>query len=299
MPNKIGNNQQKILFVINPISGDIDKNHLKDRIQFFAAKQNFSYRIFYTTGENDPALIKEIISEFKPTKVISVGGDGTCNLVGKILLNSTIQMGIIPLGSANGLAKELMIPQTLDEALQIVVDGTPKTIDVLKVNEDYISLHLSDIGVNAKVVARFEKDNVRGFWGYAKHFIKELQVAKPLKFKLIMENQCLYKKAYMVVLANASNYGTGASINPEGKLDDGQFEVVLIRPYSFWQTIKMVIPFFTRKLHLLDYVSIYNCKKVKIINHKKQIVQVDGEVIGRLEEVNVEIIPQSLQVLAP
>nr|MBD3621268.1 diacylglycerol kinase family lipid kinase [Sunxiuqinia sp.] len=297
MPNNQLSKPQKILFVINPISGDIDKNYLQEKIEVLAAKKQFAFEIQFTKGKNDQRLITEAIRKFAPGKVVAVGGDGTCNLVAKILMNRNILMGIIPLGSANGLAKELQIPQNLDEALKTIIADKSKAIDLVIINQKHVSLHLADIGINAQVVKRFERDHIRGFAGYAKHFIQELFAARPLKFKVTLDGRKIIKKAYMVVIANATKYGTGAIINPKGSISDGKFEIILIRPYSVCHLFQMVIPFFTRKIHELDYIKSYSGQKATIHNYGKKELQIDGEVIGRLKEINVEINPHALEIL--
>ncbi|WP_339738493.1 diacylglycerol kinase family protein [uncultured Sunxiuqinia sp.] len=297
MPNNQLSKPQKILFVINPISGDIDKNYLQEKIEVLAAKKQFAFEIQFTKGKNDQRLITEAIRKFAPGKVVAVGGDGTCNLVAKILMNRNILMGIIPLGSANGLAKELQIPQNLDEAMKTIIADKSKAIDLVIINQKHVSLHLADIGINAQVVKRFERDHIRGFAGYAKHFIQELFAARPLKFKVTLDGRKIIKKAYMVVIANATKYGTGAIINPKGSISDGKFEIILIRPYSVWHLFQMVIPFFTRKIHELDYIKSYSGQKATIHNYGKKELQIDGEVIGRLKEINVEINPHALEIL--
>lgn len=299
MPNNQLNKPQKILFVVNPISGDIDKKYLEEKIKTLSKIQQFTFEIHYTKGKNDHQLITEAIRKFTPDKVVAVGGDGTCNLLAKILMNRGIPMGIIPLGSANGLAKELEIPQNLDEALKTIVADTTKAIDLLIINQKHVSLHLADIGINAQVVKRFERDRIRGFAGYAKHFIQELFAAKPLKFKVTIDGRKILKNAHMVVIANATKYGTGATINPKGSISDGQFEIIFIRPYSVWHLFQMVIPFFTRKIHELDYVKSFSGRTATIHNYGRKELQIDGELIGRLKEINVEINPHALEILVP
>ena len=299
MPNSKETKDIAILFVINPISGDTEKDDLISELQQFSKTELFSYEIFYTTGKDDAQKIAAKLEESTYNKVVAVGGDGTCNLVARHLINTSIQLGIIPKGSANGLANELMLPTTIKEALRTAIKGKIKKIDVVRINQDKISLHLSDIGLNAKVVKRFENDKTRGFLGYAKHFFKELKITQPTKFKLITDQEIIQRKANMVVIANASRYGTGAIINPEGKIDDGKFEVIFVRPYSFLQMLKMIIPFYTRRIHTLDYVDTFSCKNAVIHNVTKQVLQVDGEVIGPREKISVECIPQSLNVVVP
>ena len=299
MPREKMKQQQKILFVINPISGDIDKNGMKTQIVNYMSEHNEQVEFYETKGKDDKQELSSLIEKIIPEKVVAVGGDGTCNMVAQVLINTEIKMGIIPQGSANGLATELELPTEIHENLNIILKGKSRSIDVLQINNKYLSLHLSDIGFNAKVIERFEKGNSRGFWGYGKHFFKELWNMKSSKYKIEIDDKTIVKKAIMVVMANATKYGTGAVVNPKGKLDDGRFEIVIFRPQKFVQFVKMAIPFFTRQIHQLDFVDIYFGKKVIIKNYKHQKLQIDGEIMGQPEQIYVEIIPQSLSVLVP
>ncbi len=299
MPNKPIKKKEKIIFVVNPISGNMDKDTLENQIREYTKQEDFQVHVYNTTGKSDEVAVEELINKLKPDIVVAAGGDGTCNMVGKLLLNTSIKMGILPVGSANGLAMELGIPNQMQEALKTVVHGSTKAIDVIRVNDQHISLHLSDIGVNANVVQRFQKDTVRGFWGYGKHLLSELMAAKPLKFKLLIDGQEILKSAYMVVLANASRYGTGAIINPKGKPDDGVFEIVLVRAYSIRHLLGMIVPLFNKTIHQLDYIDVFSAKSVRIETPKKEIVQVDGEVIGSMNLINASIIENALQVMVP
>jgi len=292
-------NRKKLLFVINPISGDIDKEHLERDISEFMSARNQSYEIYYTTGENDRIEISERVKKSGADVVVAVGGDGTCNLVAQVLLHTEKKMGIIPLGSANGLATELNLPQVLDENLKIILKGKTREIDVVQIDDRHLSLHLSDIGLNAKIVEQFENGEIRGFLGYGKYFFGELGKAEPTKFEIEFNGKIKKKKALMIVIANAAKYGTGAVINPESKLDDGYFEIIVVRPQKAIEFIGMIIPFFTRKIHRLNYVDIYKCKKAIIRNLEKQMVQADGEIIGQPEQVFVENLPRSLKVIVP
>ena len=299
MPKTTPPKPLRLLFVINPISGDRDKEDLELKIRQLARRLQFKPDLFYTTGEQDEKKLHNEIDHLAPDRVLAVGGDGTCNLVARVLLDCELPLAIIPMGSANGMARELEIPEEIDKAIELAVCGKVDLLDVLRVNGEYISLHLSDIGINATVVERFEKEKIRGMWGYARQYAKALMDAKPIRFQLTIDGKKIRKRAYMVVIANASKYGTGANINPEGRLNDGKFEVVLLRPYSFFHLFGMVVSFFTGQLHTLEYIDVYPCRKLHIQNSREHVVQVDGEFIGRLTEVDVEILPRNLQVVIP
>ncbi|WP_297097467.1 diacylglycerol kinase family protein [uncultured Draconibacterium sp.] len=291
--------EEKLLFVINPISGDIEKDNLQDEIRRFMREYNQAVEFFYTTGENDKQKISAKIEEFQPSTVIAVGGDGTINLVAQTVINKPIKMGILPMGSANGMASELDLPKTVEENLKLIAKGKSKKIDVLQINDEHICLHLSDIGFNAQLISTYEKSDSRGLLGYTKSFIEEFGNATPAAFEITMEDTTVSQKAFMVVLANASQFGTGAVINPEGKPDDGYFELVILRPQNVSDFLEMLVPFYTRQIHRLDFVDTYKCKKVTIKNPERQNLQIDGEIMGQPLQINVEILPRCVEMIIP
>ncbi|MFW5886569.1 MAG: diacylglycerol/lipid kinase family protein, partial [Bacteroidota bacterium] len=140
------NNNNKLLFVVNPISGDIDKKRFSIKVKKFSEELDFSFHLYETTGKNDAENIKNEIKSYKPNIVVAVGGDGTCNMVATILKNTRLSMGILPRGSANGMANELNLPDNLEESLKVFLENNVRTIDMLKINDEYFSMHLGDIG---------------------------------------------------------------------------------------------------------------------------------------------------------
>ncbi len=291
---------KKILFVINPVSGDTNKQYLLEMIDKTFPKKSFQYIIYNTTGDNDKKQISKKIESFQPEIVAVAGGDGTCNLVAQIIKNTGLSLGIIPAGSANGLATELGIGTNIKEALKTIKKNTAKAIDVLSVNQKYISVHLCDLGFNARVVRRFEKENKRGFKGYIHAFFREFSSVKANKFSFVVNRETqLQHKAYMVVLANAQKFGTGAIINPIGKLNDGIFELCIIKPFPVWFIFRLLVASFLGNLHKIRYTKIIHCKHLEINNLQGEIFQVDGENIGSVKKITVEVIPKALQVIYP
>jgi diacylglycerol kinase (ATP) len=287
----------KILFIANPTSGKTDKQVIEEIISEFAVKHSFSWKTYYTEKQGTIEKIQKKIREFKPGLVIAAGGDGTINLVGKALLNSKIEMGIIPAGSANGLAYNLDIPANFNEALQKIIDATAKPFDVIQINQKHLCLHLSDVGINAQTVKRFEQDNSKGMTGYGKHMLKELFSKKQaFSFYLTSDGHKKRYTAQMLVMANAKAYGTGAIINPKGKTDDGKFEIIIIKPYPWWSLFRLVRMVFVGKHHHLDYVKVLSTSRLDIQFIKPQDVQADGEIIEAISALQAEILPSALKI---
>lgn len=287
-----------ILFVINPASGNNQKKDLKASITASCKKHQLTPHFFETTGSNDGEKIKSVISDTHPYAVVAVGGDGTVNLVASLLINSSIKVGIIPTGSANGMAFELNIPASIDEAVALIGANVSERIDMLRINKSHMAIHLSDLGMNARIIKRFDKDGIRGFYGYARQFFKELKL--PSHFRCIIKcdgEQRRYKyKAVMIAMLNTHFFGTGAVVNPTGKIDDGQFEIVVIKPYPWYYIFHMLVFFFTGNTHRLRHVRILSCQQAHIELQSAQDLQVDGEPIGKVKQLEIEVLPSAIDV---
>ncbi len=288
---------KKLLFIINPKSGNTSKSNLEKQISRFCDKNKMEYTLLYTSGENDKEKIREKQQECKADTLIACGGDGTVNVVGQVLLNTSTQMGIIPLGSANGLAYELEIDEDLERSLEAILRGKTVSIDVIRINNELICLHLSDLGFNAQMIKDFEESGERGMLSYAKSFFGSLMDKKTNEFKLELNGTEKTVTAEMIVLANASSYGTGAVINPGSRMDDGSFELVVFKPIPMRDLLSLTLESFLGDIKNSPYVEIYKVEKAIIYCQESELLQVDGELKGQYKEVKAEIIKGALNVI--
>ena len=102
--------RNNVLLVVNPVSGGVDKTAFIDAALQFATKENLKLELYQTSGSNDVLKIKTLFDQLNPVRVIIVGGDGTVKLVTEALDDQDVIIGILPAGSANGLATDLNLP---------------------------------------------------------------------------------------------------------------------------------------------------------------------------------------------
>ncbi|MEJ7767681.1 MAG: diacylglycerol kinase family protein, partial [Chitinophagaceae bacterium] len=235
MPNSVS---RKILFVINPVSGVKSKVDWSAEIQHYFEPLHHSIELFLLEGDNNEASLIQLLKNSNFERVVAVGGDGTVSMVAKHLLGTSISLGILPAGSANGMAKELQIPEDITAALNLIVSDNIHAADVINVN-GHICMHLSDIGINAQLIKYFEEGNWRGKLGYARMVVKVLRKKQNMQLTMQTKEVEVKCSAFMVVLANASKYGFGAIINPDGDLYDGLFEVIVMRKLAISEFFKM------------------------------------------------------------
>ncbi len=289
---------KKVLFVINQKAGQQSKVNLERSINDAAKEFDFQVFIYEMLGNDVFSQIKEEIATHQPDIVAAVGGDGTVNLISKIIQQTEISLLIIPMGSANGMARELQIPNQINDCLALINSGKVVKIDLLKIDEE-ISIHLADVGLNARIVKRFQFDKKRGLLTYAKHLFFEVFVLKSRSFDIIIEGKKRQLKAFSLTFANATKYGTGAVINPDGKLNDGFFEICIVKPFPKYELIKITIQMFRRTLMYSNFFEVIKCKSAQIKTRRATLLQVDGELIGKVKEINLTCLPATLKVLVP
>jgi YegS/Rv2252/BmrU family lipid kinase len=286
----------KILFIVNPIAGGKGKKDWETAIREFFKDSPYTIEFFIQTGEGDKASIQRYIEQFAPDTVVATGGDGTVKMVAELVKETPIKLGIIPAGSANGLARELGIPVDVNEAIQIILKGECRKIDAIRINEEELSFHLSDVGLNALLVKYFEHSKKRGLWGYGQSLFKMLWNKRLMRVTIKTDQGEVKRKAYMVVLANAEKYGTGAVINPHGNVADGAFEVVVVRKLHVAEIIKAVM---ARKTFRPERIEVFHTKNVFLQFQQKAPFQIDGEYRGKIASLQARILPGIVNVLLP
>ena len=288
-------NSQTLLFVINPVSGGREKNWeelIRDALKDAAINLHF----YIQTGTGDKQAVQRQIEEIKPSKVVAVGGDGTVKMVAEIVKESPVFLGIIPAGSANGLARELGISPVLNEALDVVVNGREGKLDAIRINEEELCFHISDAGLNALLVKYFEAHKGRGMWGYGRSLFKMFWNKKIMRVRIETATDKVKRKAFMVALANAEKYGTGAVINPGGNVADGEFEIVVVRKIKLLEIWKAVT---ARQNFDPKNIELFRTKKVVVTFQQKVPFQVDGEYRGKTAKIEARILSGIVNVMLP
>jgi YegS/Rv2252/BmrU family lipid kinase len=279
--------------VVNPISGDIDKSELIEAALFFAEKENLNLVIYNTSGVNDIINIKTLHKTYEPERIIVVGGDGTIKMVAEAIKKEDTILGILPAGSSNGLAVDLDLMLTLEENLKIAFLNDYIEIDVVTINGK-ISLHLSDLGLNAELIKNYENATIRGKLGYFLQTVNTLiDFEGPFTATISANNETINCVARMIVIANSKKYGTGVVINPHGVMNDGMFELVILKNldlYVFGQIITGNMPIESND------VEIISTNQATIKTNFPVSFQMDGEYCGTETEYNVEILHKQMKV---
>jgi diacylglycerol kinase (ATP) len=298
--------QRKIIYLINPISGTKGKEALLKMIEQKTQAFNVPFQILPTNAQGDYSFLLDKISAEQITDIIICGGDGTVNQVAKALLNSAVNIGIIPMGSGNGLAFAAKIPKNPAKALDIIFAAKASYIDSFFINGKF-SCMLCGLGFDAQVAHDFAKQPKRGLVTYMKQTYKNFIKATPYTFEIINQGTRFTTEAYFISIANGNQFGNNFTIAPKASMNDGLLDIVVVKEMS---KIKMIV---TLVKHILvgeiDYYKNNNFHKKDIlyfqtdrltINNPLQApLHIDGDPAITAGILSIEVIPNAFRLLRP
>jgi len=291
---------RKYLFILNPHAGSGKiKRDLADQIDHYISPSGYSYEFAFTVEAGDATKIARQAVNEGFNMIVAVGGDGTVNEVANGLIHSEGQLGIIPMGSGNGIARSLNLPLTTVECIQFLLSPTIITIDVGLVNHKHF-IGVSGLGFDALIGQKFQKFGIRGPVPYFFIGLNEFLKYKPQKYILEFEGDQFEKEALVIVFANTKQYGNGAIIAPQADPQDGYLDICIIEPLSFLQATQHVSLLFRGNI---DKSSLYfhkKCKSVKVyIENSKMQLHRDGEPDELIQSLDVKIVENALKVCSP
>ena len=292
-------NLNKVRFIRNPKSGILRTQQLIRRsVEWSFADADFDFEFIETRYAGHAHELAKEAAEKNYDAVIAMGGDGTTNEIGSALIHSNTALGIIPLGSGNGLARGLEIPLSPLKAANILKTGKLITIDA-GVIEGRIFFIVTGLGFDAMIGKVFNQQNIRGLLPYFTIGFKEYFSYKHEVFVLKFDNKQIAVSALFVTIANLKGWGGGAIISPEAEFDDGLLDICVIHRAPWWYILLNLYKLFTGGVVRLRKYSRYQTQKVNIIREKPGPYQFDGEVRDSGTILNVSIIPQALKVIVP
>ncbi len=286
----------KYLFVINSVAGGFDKAFILMQID----DEFDDYAIYYTKGKNDKKLLLEDIKIRQPAVLVAVGGDGTILLCSEVIMLAETKplLGIIPAGSANGMAKELNIPEHTDLAIGIIKAHEHTVgLDMIEINKTIHCLHIGDAGLNARIVRDYTEDDNRGFFTYAKYLFEELMHAEPFISHIVADGKEYRLEGYMLAISNAMHYGTGVKVNSVSNPSDGLFELSCLTDIGLATIIKTGLSALNFDFAKNENNQIISCKKATVKFNRLVTFQVDGELIGKVKGFEAEIIEKAIAVI--
>jgi diacylglycerol kinase (ATP) len=294
---------RKFIIFINPISGTKNKEQTKLIIENKLTQAGFLFQFLPTEKTGDYSFLKDKIAAENITDIIICGGDGTVNQVGAYLQHIDVQVGIIPMGSGNGLAFTAGISKAPQKAMDVILNGKASLIDAFLVNNQF-ACHNFGVGFDARVAHEFAEGINRGPFNYIKLTAKNFFKAKPHAFTIRVENTTLEVKAFFVAVLNSNQFGNSLTIAPKATLNDGLLDIVIVKKENklslFFKLINQL------KRGKLATVSddrrtfhYFQTKKIEILNPEMELIHIDGEPVAAMEIIKIEIIEKAFKLIQP
>ena len=291
----------KYAFIINPIAGSINKNSLVEEIKAELQHRNLEFEFHYSEFKGHSIELAKKLRDNANTTIVAIGGDGTVNEIGSQLINSNTTLGLIPLGSGNGLARHLKLPLHPMKALAVILEGNSAKIDAGKLNEKVFFVTCG-FGFDAEVAHNFNQRNSRGLIGYVKEVIKLFPYYTAKQYRLEYDGILKSRTAFNVTVANASQYGNDAFIAKDASVQDGLLDLCVIKSYPKLFGPHLGISLFLNNLHNSSFYRAKTVASVKIeLENNTELIhaQIDGEALDLQLPARVECLPKALHILVP
>jgi diacylglycerol kinase (ATP) len=289
---------EKIAFIINPAAGKSNQKQIRKWILEVIDPRKFETQIVESTKPGDATeLAAERIARGCGI-IAAVGGDGTVNEVARAVVHTEALLAIIPTGSGNGLARHLKIPTSPREAIRLINPLKWRIMDYAMVN-NIPFFCTSGVGFDARVGNTFAGYEKRGLFTYVKIVLSEFYKYTPHRYTIEMNGRRLEREAFLITIANASQYGNNAYIAPGAEVDDGSLDLCIISKFPRYKVWELGVRMVTGKLPSSRFYEVFKVKETKVSSENQTFLHYDGEAGGSVNNIEVRIVPKGLRVMVP
>jgi diacylglycerol kinase (ATP) len=280
------------LFILNPKAGGLPVNFIVsldlDR------RKNISY-VKSLSVDDTNALLHANFDKYKT--FIAAGGDGTVHSVAEKLIGSEKILGVLPIGSGNGFAKEFGFWPIIQPLLNDIERGESLKIDVIEIN-DKLCLNVAGIGLDSFVAHSFERFRLRGFFQYVWVTFRTFLELRPVLVTVHIDGKKIISEdLFVLTIANTRQFGNNAFIAPQAIPNDGMLDIVLIKPFPKILGPLFIVRLFTKKINNSKYVMSIKTDKEVTIQSDEERFHIDGEPVKLSGKVVVKIKREALNVL--
>ena len=290
---------KKIFFLINPKSGHKNYLQVKEVIEKYLKNLHSDSKIRIWEEKNQ---LEELIEESKNGQydiVFAVGGDGTAHCVGKHFIGTNINLGIIPNGSGDGIARHFHIPKNVHQALELIEKGYIQRIDTGLIN-DIPFIGFMGTGIDAKVAYMFSSLKKRGFLPYVKLALSEYLKQKTEKYRISIDGEETFEiEPQILSIANTSQFGNGAYFSPGSSAIDGILQLCKLDVVPHIKLPLAIYKIFNATCHELKEYQRWDFKEVWIERNGEDFGHVDGESIKTGKKFCIKVQKKSLNLLVP
>ncbi len=287
---------KNIAFIINPIAGTINKRKLPKVIEKELDANKWATDIVFTEYKGHATELAAQYARLGFDAVVAVGGDGTVSEVAAGLRDTNTALGIIPIGSGNGLARHLNIPLRVPRAIKMLNHCEPIQIDYGMVGERPF-FATCGCGFDAQISESFAAASKRGLKTYVEEIVKNLFTFEPEHYHLTGEGVDLETDAFLITFANANQWGNAAQIAPNASLQDGLLDVVIVSRFPMIAAPSLALQLFTKTIDKDVFINTIRTKDITLRREKASAFHCDGDPAEAGKEIHIHVVEDGLNVL--
>ncbi|MBN2667131.1 MAG: hypothetical protein JXR67_11510 [Bacteroidales bacterium] len=284
---------RQALFILNPNAGI-------PPVKFFVSEElkrrrdELSYYKSLSIDESG-TLIKNNFDKYKI--FIAAGGDGTVHTVAARLAGTGKLLGVLPIGSGNGFARELGFRPNIRSLLKDIERNESFDIDMLTINDD-LCLNVAGVGLDSFVAHSFDKLGTRGFWSYVWVTIGNFIRLRPFHAEITVEGgKTISEDLFVLVTANTRQFGNYAFIAPEAVPNDGMLDIVMLKPFPKFLFPIFIYRLFAKKLNRSKYYRHIRTDREVTVSTPETRFHIDGEPLTIKGEIRINVRKNALKVL--
>jgi diacylglycerol kinase (ATP) len=288
---------KKTAVIVNPHAGTGAAKRVGAMLKAKLDNGEIQCSIIETQGPGDANRMAAEAVNLGYDRVIICGGDGTVNEAARALAHTSVELGIIPIGSGNGFARSLAIPVNAEKAVDVAFGSSKiRVTDMIRCNQTML-VGLAGIGFDATVADKFDQSGKRGLWQYVRIVLSELKHRKSFDSEIILsDGKSMRVPAMMLDVCNTGQFGNETYISPESLPDDGQLELMVIAPMKWYQILGFASRILFKSVHKSRHVRLFTGTKFEIIT-QENLMHHDGEPIHFDGNARFEISPDTLKVV--
>jgi diacylglycerol kinase (ATP) len=249
----------------------------------------------------EPSGLGDIIQRERAgiDRVVVAGGDGTLNLALQALAGTGLPLAILPLGTANNLARTLGIPSTLMEACHLAARGARRAIDLGWVNGRYFFTTAS-LGLSVEITEALTHQSKRrwGVLAYAVAAARVLSRARPFHADITWKGGSRHSRTIQLVIGNGRYYGSALPVAEDAAIDDARLDLYSLEVRHWWELVALIPALHRGRQGEKRAVEALRATEFEVRTKPPLDINVDGE-IGARTPAQLRVIPRALEVFAP
>lgn len=291
-------NRKHLVFIVNPKSGVEREKAIQRAIDNRLDSDIYSYEIQHTEYAKHGTELARNAAANNAFAVVAVGGDGSVNDIVSGLLGTETSLAIIPKGSGNGMARAMQIPLNEEQAIDVINKGNTIKMDIGYAN-DRPFISNAGVAFDALISRKFAKSTRRGFAMYSWLVTKHMWTYNEWDWDITIDGKHLKEKAFIVCVANGTQFGYNFQIAPDANWTDGLFDLIIINKFPKILSAAIVVRAMTGTLTSSPYVKHYRGKEIVISHPELKLMQTDGDAHQCANKVHFKMAQSAQKVIVP